>query len=78
MIGLSLDSSPGHALSYTRANQMDWVQGFIGMWGQNRATADYGVEGIPTILLIGPDGKVLASELRGPAITATVGKFLGQ
>src|SRR5439155_14924143 len=34
MIGLSLDSSPGRALSYTRANNMDWVQGFIGMWGE--------------------------------------------
>jgi uncharacterized GH25 family protein/thiol-disulfide isomerase/thioredoxin len=72
MIGLSMDNTPGRALSYTRAKKMDWIQGFIGMWGKHPATEDYGVEGIPQIILIGPDGNVIATDLRGEAILKTV------
>jgi hypothetical protein len=36
------------------------------------------VEGIPSIFLIGPDGKIVARELRGDAIADAVGKALGK
>jgi hypothetical protein len=36
------------------------------------------VEGIPSIFLIGPDGKIIARELRGEAIKEAVGKALGK
>ena len=35
------------------------------MWGEHAASADYGVDGIPTFILIGPDGSILADDLRG-------------
>ena len=34
----------------------------------------YGIQGIPHILLIGPDGTILARDLRGNDIAATIGK----
>jgi hypothetical protein len=37
----------------------------------------YGVEGIPSIFLIGPDGKIIARDLRGEEISLAVGKALG-
>jgi hypothetical protein len=46
------------------------------------ATADvperYGEWGIPSIWLIGPDGKVVARDLRGEGIKKAVGAALGR
>ena len=39
-------------------------------------TAIYGIEGIPHIMLIGPDGTILARDLRGEGIEAEVGKHV--
>jgi hypothetical protein len=36
------------------------------------------VRGIPSIWLIGPDGKVIAKDLRGAQIKTTVATALGQ
>jgi hypothetical protein len=36
----------------------------------------YGVQGIPTIFLIGPDGKILARDLRGEDIKRAVEEAL--
>ena len=42
------------------------------------ATDTYGVDGIPQIMLIGPDGTILARDLRGPQIEEAVKNALGQ
>ena len=42
------------------------------------ATDTYGVNGIPQIMLIGPDGTILARDLRGAAIEEAVVKALGK
>jgi thiol-disulfide isomerase/thioredoxin len=76
MIGLSMDSGPDEALDYVRRNQMDWVQGFLGMWGKHPAAGEYGVNGIPTIMLIGPDGKIVARDVRGEQILGKVKEAL--
>lgn len=44
---------------------------------QKIATDIYGIEGIPHIILIGPDGKIVADNLRGANIEAAVSKALG-
>ena len=41
------------------------------------ATDTYGVRGIPQIMLIGPDGTILARDLRGAAIEEAIVKALG-
>lgn len=42
------------------------------------ATTTYGVQGIPQIMLIGPDGTILARDLRGEAIEEAIAKALGK
>ena len=39
-------------------------------------TDDYGVQGIPQILLIGPDGTILERNLRGEGISAAIDKYI--
>jgi peroxiredoxin len=77
MIGLSLDNAAAAPKDYARKNDIKWTQGFLGVWSQSAVTSLYGVDGIPAIFLIGPDGKIIACDLRGEEISAAVGKALG-
>jgi thiol-disulfide isomerase/thioredoxin len=78
MIGLSLDESTEAPKAYVAKNGLAWTQAFLGRGGTSPATADFGVEGIPSIWLIGPDGRVVAKDLRGESIKAVVAAVLGR
>ncbi len=76
MIGLSLDSKSDAPRQFARTNGIGWAQGFLGEWSKTSVPKDCAVEGIPAVFLLAPDGKILAKELRGPAIKAAVAKAL--
>ncbi len=78
MVSLSLDDNPAAPMDFARKNDIKWIQGFLGKWSDSKVTPMYGVEGIPSIFLIGPDGKIIARELRGDGIADAVGKALGK
>ncbi len=63
MIGLSLDKSTEDPRKYVEKNRLPWVQGFLGDWAKTDIPARYGVIGIPALILIDPDGKVIGSHL---------------
>lgn len=72
MIGLSLDPDMEAPIEYAKKNKIGWIQGFLGDWSKTDLPNQYGVQGIPSIMLIGPDGKIVASGLRGPAIKSAL------
>ena len=76
MISLSLDSTREDPKQFVKARGLRWTQAFLGEWSRDTVTQDYGVYSIPHIFLIGPDGKVLASGLRGPDIREAVAAAL--
>ena len=76
MIGLSLDQDRDKPRSYGKENGCEWIGGFLGDWGKDKVTKKYGVRGIPSIWLIGPDGKVVQSDLRGDGILQAVSAVL--
>lgn len=76
MIGLSLDKEVEKPLAYAKENGCEWVDGFLGDWGKDTVTKKYGVHGIPSIFLIGPDGKIIADSLRGEEIKQAVATAL--
>lgn len=78
MIGLSLDKAAAAPRDYATKNEIGWIQGFLGDWSKTEIPNRFGVEGIPAIFLIGPDGKVLAKDLRGSNIKSTVLSALSQ
>jgi thiol-disulfide isomerase/thioredoxin/uncharacterized GH25 family protein len=78
MISLSLDAVASAPKQFAGQNDIKWVQGFLGNGAESPVTPLYGVEGIPSIFLIGPDGKIIARELRGEAIKEAVGRALGK
>lgn len=75
MLGLSVDEKVDEPRDYAKENGIQWVQGFLGEWNNpaaKEAMSAYGVQGIPSIWLIGPDGKVVAKDLRGEKMKETV------
>ena len=72
MIGLSLDQDKEKPIAYAKEKGTGWIDGFLGDWGKDEVTKKYGVRGIPSIWLIGPDGKVIAKGLRGEGILEAV------
>ena len=78
MISLSLDSDRAAPQKFARKLQIEWTQGFLGDWSDDKVTGTYGVYAIPSIFLIGPDGKVVAMGLRGAKIKDAVEKALGK
>jgi thiol-disulfide isomerase/thioredoxin len=78
MIGLSLDSDMAAPREYVAENEMGWAQGFLGDWSSSPVPGQFGVAGIPQIMLIGPDGRIIARGLRGRAINAAVQEALAR
>jgi len=78
MIALSLDADMGSPQRYVKKNGLKWIQGFLGDMAKSKVTRLYGVRGIPQILLIGPDGRIVARDLRGGAILEAVAEAMGK
>jgi thiol-disulfide isomerase/thioredoxin len=76
MIGLSLDTQKSAPENYAKENGLEWIQGFLGDWGQTAVPATFGVTGIPAIMLIGPDGTIVENHLRGERILEVVNEAL--
>ena len=75
VIGLSLDFGPEAPAALFQRRGYNWVQGYLGK-EEAVVTRRYGVLGIPSILLIDPEGRVLARDLRGRSIRDAVGTAL--
>jgi thiol-disulfide isomerase/thioredoxin len=74
MVSLSLDDSPEIARGHVIKQKLGWLQGFLGR--DSDVAGNYGVSSIPQVLLIGPDGRVLARDLGGAGIQAAVSQEL--
>jgi protocatechuate 3,4-dioxygenase beta subunit/thiol-disulfide isomerase/thioredoxin len=76
MISLSLDPDIDIPRKFVAERRMEWVQGFLGEWSTTQIPAQWGVQGIPALFLIGPDGTLVASGLRGSSVMARVEEAL--
>jgi thiol-disulfide isomerase/thioredoxin len=77
IIGLSLDDERDLLEAYIRENHIAWPQAFLNGWRGSPLTTEYKVRGIPEIMLIGPDGRVVENNLRGGKIMRVVQEALG-
>ncbi len=77
MVSLSCDSEAEAPRQFVKKNDIAWQQIFLGgSWPQDTVSKNYGITAIPQIVLIGPDGKILARDLRGENIQKAVAKAL--
>jgi thiol-disulfide isomerase/thioredoxin len=78
MIGLSLDEGIDAPKRLVAAREIPWLQVFVDEATGGPIARAYGAQSIPAIFLIGPDGKVVAKDLRGDQIPKVVAKALGK
>ena len=71
-IALSLDPNISAPRKYVEKNELGWTQGWLGEWSKTDVPAQFGVEGIPALFLIDPDGKIAATRLRGSAVQGAI------
>jgi peroxiredoxin len=76
MISLSLDSDAAAPKKFTHDHGIAWNQVFLDGAFNNITMHNYRFDAIPQILLIGPDGKILAKDLRGEKIKQVVATAL--
>ena len=83
VVGISLDRSLEALEKYIEKEELPWTVIYNGAReeGEERGempnTTYYGIRGIPEIILVGRDGKVIATGLRGKKITAALEKIFG-
>jgi thiol-disulfide isomerase/thioredoxin len=79
IIGISLDSEREKLDAFLKKQDgMTWQQYFDGKGWSNELAAKYGVESIPFTVLIGPDGKISGTDLRGEKLTEAVSNALAK
>jgi peroxiredoxin len=71
LVGVSCDEAAEALAKYTRENALNWTQVYAGKLLEGVAET-YLIRAIPATFLIAPDGRVLAMNLRGPALKEAV------
>lgn len=65
VLGVSLDEDGAKWKKAIADDGMPWTQVSDLKGWKNEVSAYYGIQGIPSTLLVGPDGKIIAKDLRG-------------
>ena len=79
VLGVSLDreDAKNKWIDAIHKDQLTWTHVSDLKFWNNEAARLYRVTGIPYNMLIDPEGKIIAKNLRGPDLEATLCKFLG-
>ena len=77
VINLSLDDQLEDVTRFLQQNNLTWPQILLKDGWLSPVAKAYDVAGVPSVWLIGPDGKIVVKNLRGEAILSTVKSVLG-
>jgi peroxiredoxin len=72
MIGLGAGNSVLDVTRFAQEHAMPWTQASLDEATAQSIAETLGVQSLPAVVLIGPDGKVIAAGLRGPGIRTAV------
>ncbi|MEI8312469.1 MAG: TlpA disulfide reductase family protein, partial [Verrucomicrobiota bacterium] len=73
IIGVSLDSDRAKLDAFLKSQDgMTWAQYFDGQGWKNKLAAKFGVRSIPFTVLVGKDGKIIGTGLRGESLERAV------
>jgi thiol-disulfide isomerase/thioredoxin len=76
VLGVSLDKDKDAWLNAIKEDKLEWKQISDLKYWNSAATALYNLEGIPFNVLIDPQGKILASDLRGEKLEEALKTYL--
>ena len=73
VLGIAVWDNPANSLKAATDWGLPWP---VWVNGTEKVTDLYGITGIPCIILFGPDGTILARDLHGDDISATIARYL--
>lgn len=76
IIAISLDQEKDALEAFIKKENMTWPQAFDGKGWGNEIARKFGISSIPATFLIGKDGKVAATNLRGTALEEKLAELL--
>lgn len=71
-----LTAAKAKMLAFAEKNEMPWPQYFDGKFWQNDLAQKFGINAIPAMVLIGPDGQVASIEARGAELEKQIKRLL--
>jgi peroxiredoxin len=77
VVGVSLDRSRDSWLQAIKDDNLSWTQVSDLKFWNNEVAVKYRIQSIPQNFLIGPDGKIIGKNLRGPALESKLCELLG-
>lgn len=76
VIGISLDQNRDALTTFIKEKNMAWPQYFDGLGWKSKLGTQYGIQSIPATFLLDGEGKIIAKDLRGPALDAKLASLL--
>jgi len=78
VVGISLDKAGDRQklLDFIAKENMPWPQHYDGKFWKNEYVVQYGIQAIPAMFLLGPDGKLATTDARGEKLEAEVKRLL--
>jgi thiol-disulfide isomerase/thioredoxin len=77
VVGISLDNDRSALEKFLETEQNPWITLYDGPWNDNAVATYYGVMGIPTVILVDREGKVVSTRARGPELGKQLAALLG-
>ncbi len=78
VVGVSLDEDREQLAEFLKKNKLPWtVVHDAADMGEHPAAKEYGIVGLPTVILIGKDGNVITLDARGEDLDEHLAKLLG-
>ena len=78
IFGVSFDRDAEAWKKAVESKEMNWIHVSEVNYFDNQAAKDYAVRSIPSNFLIGPDGTIVAVNLRGEEVKAKIAELLGE
>lgn len=78
VVGLSFDRAKEPWVKTIKEKELDWVHLSDLKFWNTIAASTYGINAIPASLLVDPTGKVIARDLRGPALGKKLAEIYGE
>jgi len=76
IVGLSVGNDLESLRKYATGNPVPWVQATLGHWTETDVPESYGVRNLPTVVLLDPNGRVVARNLTADGIMRAVSNAL--
>jgi peroxiredoxin len=78
ILGVSLDNNKEQWLKAIQKDNLQWRQGSDLKAWNSQVVMDYGIKGIPFNMLLDPDGKIIAKNLRGADLQIKLSEIFGK